>query len=172
MSLSKFIDKDKGWAALFARALLIKKGKVKVGVLADDKKGGLHKTDPVTGKASPLTVAEIAAVLEFGTRDGRIPPRPVLTAAFEKHRAEMLLMSQAMITAVLLGKMTKKRALGLLGEFLKSKAQAMIAAGVKPDNAPSTIRRKTRTGKGDASKVKPWIDTGQLYRSFAWLIED
>jgi hypothetical protein len=155
---SELIVKDKGFAALFKRAQEIKKSYVRVGVLADSDKGGLH----VLG--GDLTAAEIAAVLEFGTEDGSIPARPVVRSTFDEKRNELIEMGKKLMTAVIDGKMSIKAALDILGLSLVTAMKLKITSGpgVPPPNAQSTIRAK--------GSSRPWVDTGRLLNSFTWSV--
>ena len=144
---------------MFDRAAEIKEAKVKVGVLSDDNKGGMHHP------GSSLTVAEIAAILNWGTEDGRIPPRPVLEPAFDKHLEELSRMGREMMEKVLLGEMALDRALNIMGAFLTNACKRLITdgEGVPPPNAPSTIRQK--------GSERTWVDTGRVLNAFTWSIE-
>ncbi len=149
-SKSKVVVKDHGFNALMKKAkeiAAIGGGVVKVGVLADDKKGGLHEVGP-DGKSSRLTIAEIFAVLNFGTKDGRIPPRPVLQTTFDAKRDELKELGARLIGDVVFGHLTLEHALGIMGAQLAADVKAAIVAGFPPPNAPSTARAKAMKGKG------------------------
>lgn len=159
----RVVDKDKGWLAMLERAAEIKDARVKVGVLADDKQGGLHEVG-ADGKASELTVAEVAAVLHFGTLDGRIPPRPFLTSTFEEQREELTELGKKLIEGILKGKMDVDRALNIMGAKLAAEVKKKITAGagMPPPNAPSTIERK--------GSERPLVDTGRLLGAITWAV--
>lgn len=145
---SHVVDRDRGWNALAARAkelAVAKSAVVKVGVLSSDAKG--------QEKHGALTLAELAAVLHFGTRNGRIPPRPFLTMAFDAKRGELKEMGAELLAAVLFGRISLDKALDLMGATLASAARATIVAGVAPPNAPSTIRRKALKAAGVRSAL-------------------
>lgn len=165
MARSELKVKDHGLDAMFKRAADIARlrgAKVKVGVLADSSRGGLHKTDKKTGKASPLTVAEIFAVLHYGTQDGHIPPRPVLTDTLDAKRGELKALGGKLMAAVIFGQMDLDRALNLMGAFMAAEVKKAITAGVLPPNSPETIRRK--------GSSKPLIDTGRTMNSITWAL--
>lgn len=193
---SKLVVKDHGFAALMKRAkdiASIKGAGVKVGVLADDSKGGLHQKG-ADGKAAKLTVAEIFAVLNFGTRDGKIPPRPVMTTVFDAKRDELKAMGARLIADVIVGNMDLDTALNMLGARLAADVKAAIVAGFPPPNAPSTALAKAKRGRtkalfresgargarglgralaqvGAIAAVKTFIDTGRLLGAITWKIE-
>lgn len=144
MAKSHLVDKDLGWREMFRRVEEIKDAGVKVGVLADSELGGMH----VPG--GKLTVAEIAAVHEFGTRDKRIPARPFLRPTFDTQRERLIEMSKQLITKVLSGKMDVEQALNMLGASFASDVKKAIASNIPPPNKESTLLRKAMKGKGVA----------------------
>lgn len=185
--MNKVVDKDRGWAEMLRRAEAIRgRSYVRVGVLSDSKKGGLH----VPG--AKLTVAEIAAVHEFGTTDGKIPARSFIRSTFDEQRPALQALAAQLVTKLLFDPaMTAERALGLLGLALASKIRAKIVdgAGVPPPNAPRTALAKARKGKtgrffkrdpkdlggalaqaGALAAVRPLVDTGRLANSISWSV--
>lgn len=150
----------------------------KVGVLADSERGGLHQQGP-DGRSAKLTVAEIAAIAEFGTEDGTQPPRSFVRSTFDEMREELVQDSRRLIVAVVLdGTMTATQALGILGLKLATGIRAKITQGpgVPPPNAPSTLRRKLAKGlwnrKGKAASLGPrtLVDTGRLVGAISWAV--
>ena len=178
---NQVVDRDRGFRSLIARARILAGGAyAKVGVLADSSRGGLHVVGP-DGKAAPLTVAEIAAVQEFGTVDGRIPSRSFVRSTFDEQRAALEASSRRLIVAVVLdGTMGVEQALGILGLQLASKIREKITdgAGVPPPNAPSTLRRKLAKGawnrNGQAQQngqgPRPLVDTARMLGAIAWAV--
>lgn len=149
MAKSRLVVKDHGFDALMHRAKEIASlggAAVKVGVLADSEKGGLHEKGP-DGKASPLTVAEIFAILNYGTRDGRIPPRPVLEKTFEKRRSALKDLGAKLIGGVVFGTIAVDQALNIMGAQFAADVKAAIVAGFPPPNAASTARAKAKKGR-------------------------
>lgn len=97
---------------------------------------------PEDGPGGP-EVAEIAAILMLGTRDGRIPPRPVLDRVLVARRADVLAAGRQIGALRLRGDSEgARRVLEALAKSLEEDVRARMAAGVKPDNAPSTVARK------------------------------
>lgn len=136
LAKSGVIVKDYGFRALFKRVDEIKNSYVKVGVLGDDAKGGMH----VPG--SDLTVAEIAVVNEFGTED--IPERSFVRSTFDEKREELTRLGGKLMGSVIDGRMATKKALDIMGSTLATamKLKITTGAGVPPPNAPSTIEKK------------------------------
>lgn len=178
---NQVVDRDRGWRDLLGRVQALTGGAyAKVGILADSERGGLHQQGP-DGKAAPLTVAEIAAVHEFGTVDGRIPSRSFVRSTFDEQREALAADARKLVIAVVLdGRMTADRALNILGLKLASMIRAKITmgAGVPPPNAPSTRRRKLAKGgwnrKGKAQTrgqgPRPLVDTGRMLGAIAWAV--
>lgn len=152
--------KDLGWIEWFKRAREIRDRRVRVGVLADTEKGGMHE------EGGELTLAEIAGVLEFGTEDGRIPERSVVRSTFDEKREELAKLGEQLMGAVLDGKLDTAKALGLLGAKTAAEMKNKITegSGVPPPNAPSTIEAK--------GSDRPWVDTSRLLNAFTWVVEE
>ncbi len=117
----------------------------------------------VTGSAGSELVV-IAASNEFGTADGHIPERSFLRSTVDDHENEILDDLQAATEAVLDGRSTTDREFGRVGEKWVGVVKERIAAGIEPENAPSTARAK---GGPDATPddVTPLIDQGRLRNS-------
>jgi hypothetical protein len=177
MVRAKVVDRDLGWRAMLKAVDSLAGGSyAKVGVLADDSKGGAE-TD------GGLTVAELATVLEFGTDDGRIPSRPFLRDTFDEKRDELKQNASALLFKILDGKQSVGGALNILGMKLASETKKTITTGegVPPPNAPSTIERKsvekTRILKSGWKKStltlnsRPLVDTGRLLNAITWSVE-
>lgn len=111
-----------------------------------------------TESASPsFTLPEIAAVQEYGTRDGRVPERSFMRTTFDKFRN---VYTQAFIDGgydVLLGKLSPITALKRVGEDYKSDLVNKITGIRSPKNAPSTIAKK--------GFDNPLIETGLMRSS-------
>lgn len=158
---AKVVDRDLGWRELFKRVNEIKHSHVKVGILADDEKGGLH----VPG--ADLTVAEIAVVNEFGTEDKRIPERSFVRSTFDDKREELVALGAKLIGGVLDGKLGTLKALNVMGSTLATAMKRKITdgEGIPPPNAPSVLERKQSKGKG---LVRTLVDTGRLLGAITW----
>lgn len=155
---SSVTDRDLGWGRFFSAVNDLDDLHAKVGVLADTAQGGLH----VPG--GQLTVAEIAAVNEFGTSDGRIPERSFIRSTFDKMREELERDAGKLVALVLDGAMTAQGALGVLGAKLAAemKKTVTVGEGVAPANAPSTVRRK--------GSARTLVDTGRMVGAITWVI--
>lgn len=153
---TELVVKDRGLLDLLKRAKEIRDSYVKVGVLAGDEKG--DERPP----GSPLTVAEIAVVNEYGTEDGHIPARPFVRSTFDAKHDEMAELGKKLIESVLDGKVTTKKALDIMGLKLATEVKKTITegAGVPPPNAPATIRAK--------GSDRPLVDEGRLLNAITY----
>ena len=177
MSESRVVDTDKGWRALFD-AVKTMRGEqyVKVGVLGDSSLGGMHKTEP-DGKASPLTTAEIAAVNEYGTKDGRIPARPAFRGTFDRLREPLLGDFAKLLVEALRGELSTEAIFDVLGMKLAAEIRKTITTGtgVPPPNAPSTLREKlahgtTKSAKALGATARTLVDTGAEIAAISWAL--
>jgi len=175
---SKVVDKDRGFKATMAAARQLAEGAyAKVGILGNDSRGGLHHTDPDTGLASPLTIAETAVVNEFGTDDGFIPARPAHRSTFDNMRPELERAAAKLLDVVVhQHRMTVEAALNILGAKLATGIRNTITQGpgVPPPNAPYTAQRKAR-GKGAKrakaiAQARPLVDTGATVNAITWAV--
>jgi hypothetical protein len=111
-----------------------------------------------------LTIATIAAVNNFGSADGKIPPRPFLAPAIEKGAPVYQRLAEVMIPKVLAGEMDMTMLLEQMGQLAEGHVKQEITDLDTPPNAQSTIDRK-----GSSS---PLIDTGALRQSIRYVIDD
>lgn len=142
-------ERDMGWRRIQREMRAAERESVKVGVLGDagtDEEG----TDLIL----------IAAANEFGTSDGRIPPRPFVRGAFDARQQELAQMQERLWSLVLRGRITVVRALALMGEEHQGQIQEYMTALDTPPNAPRTIAEK--------GSSNPLIDEGTLRRAIRW----
>lgn len=141
------------WDALRERLAAAQGKSVRVGIVgaaANQSHGDSEHTN-----------AEIGLFHEFGTRT--IPERSFLRSTLrDPTRIEEFKALQArLLGAVLDGKMTADRALGLLGAWAAGAIQATITqSDIPPPLKPETVARK--------GSNKPLVDSGQLVRSISW----
>jgi hypothetical protein len=169
-------DIDRGWKGILQAAReLGADSSVRVGILGDNERGGLH----VPG--AKLTVAEIALVNEYGTADGRIPSRPAHRMAFDSAQDKIQKLAfQSLVRIVLDRKMTVEQGLGLLGLTLATEIKKTIVdgSGVPPPNAPSVQAAKegkgawNKKGKAQAAGmgVRTLVDTGRTINAISWAV--
>ena len=109
-----------------------------------------------------LTLATVAKINEYGTEDGKIPPRPFIRQTLRKHnnfKAELKNVLQETLTlSKTFDSLFKK-----LGVKAMQEIQKEFTAGEFKQNAECTIKKKKSS--------KPLIDKGQLRRSVSWRVE-
>jgi hypothetical protein len=114
---------------------------------------------PGNDKSELADIADIASINNFGTKDGKIPPRPFMDRAFDDNlrKIESRVLKEYM--EVITGNQTVKTALARIGEFHVGQIKLKITNGSWESNAPSTIAAK------GPKKNKPLIDTGEMRAS-------
>jgi hypothetical protein len=142
-------DIDYGWKRLKRDFKLLNNSYTKVGVSSNKMR--------TTEKGEPITMVQVAAINEFGTKDGRIPPRPFLRNAFDKNVKNINTFKKKLVTKLINRETSPKKALALLGEFITNKVKTEIRNLKYPPNALSTILKK--------GSDNPLIDEGQLIQS-------
>lgn len=154
----KVIDRDRGWRAMIKAVDALAGGNsyAKVGVLADDSKGGAHVDD-----TEELTEAELAGILEFGTSDGRIPERSFVRSTFDEQREVLTDMGAKLLFQIIEGKISLGNALNAMGAKLAAEIKKKVTVeGVPPPNAESTIEAK--------GSDRPLVDTGRMINAVTW----
>ena len=146
-------DVDRGYKDLVARVFSAAKRKpvIEVGVLDGERP---HGDDAVS-------ILEVAVFNEFGT--ATIPERSFIRAWFDENEAGLRQDLVKLMQSVVRGQRTPDQILELLGQRCVGQIQARIAAGIAPDNAPSTVARK--------GSSTPLIDTGALRSSISYRVE-
>lgn len=111
-----------------------------------------------------LTLATVAAVNNFGSADGLIPPRPVLQPAVEKGAPQYQRLAEVMIPKVLSGQMEMRMLLEQMGTLAEGHVKQEITDLRIPPNAASTIASK--------GSDNPLIDTGAFRQSIRYVVDD
>lgn len=114
-----------------------------------------------------MPITQVAAINEFGTADGRVPPRPFLRTTLDERRGEIgALVERTMerLTNRKLGKpgAAAAKAAEIIGVFVQAAVQKKIVDLREPPNAPSTIAKK--------GSSNPLIDTGQLRQAITYTV--
>lgn len=139
---------DRGWGKFLKDLNTLDNSATKVG---------LPEEGNPAGPDSMSEEIKIGIYNEFGTEiDGvkRIPERPFISGAFDKHKEELKQMIDGEYVAVVHGQRNPREALGRVGAWLASKTQVFMDDMKDPSNAQSTIDKK-----GDDN---PLVDTGNL----------
>lgn len=157
-------DTDKGWKKLLAIARA-PAPVVAIGIQGED-------AGKVADENGEITMVVLGGVHEFGREDGTIPSRSYIRSTVDNRKVEYAQLQKRLAGLVISGKLDVKRALGLLGEKVKSDIQGAMERGLEPPLAPSTIKGRIQ-GKADAKGrrvFKPLIDTGQLKNSITYQV--
>ena len=154
-----FYDRDLGYGKMMTEFKAAKgESAVFVGFL---RSSGTHKAKD---KGKPITMAQLGAVHEFGSSDGKIPERSFMRSAVDANHGKLESLIAKLSGQVMDGLMAKKKALGILGETVKQLMKNKIVGGLQPPLKPATIQAK--------GSSKPLIDTGQLVNSLEWEVRE
>ncbi len=110
---------------------------------------------------SPLTVASIGYINEYGTDDGRIPERPFFRSTLKEEKSNVIKLQKKQLGLIMIGRTTTENALAVIGTFMRDKIAEKIVSLKSPANAPGTLAAK-------APRTNPLIDTGQLHTSITY----
>ena len=148
--------RDTGYGALLKR-LGLSEPKTDVTIGVHEAEGSENDDE------SELTVAEIAAINEFGGPDNNPPERSWLRAWADETEAENRKRLIKLMQAVTTGKIvSKEQALEQFGTLAVAEIQKRIRGGIAPEQADSTAARK-----GSAT---PLIDSGQFWGSITYKV--
>lgn len=157
-----FTDTDLGADALQRMLRGVGRASVRVGILSDSP----HQERE--GASGALSVAEIAAVHEFGAPAvhefgapaAGIPQRSFVRATVDAEAAEIQRLQETLFAQVIDGQTTEAQALELVGAKVAAMMQARITSNIQPPLKPETVERK-----GSSVAL---VDTGQLKSSIVW----
>lgn len=140
---------------------------VKIGVIEGAKD---HESKNEEGETEGLlSMASLASFHEFGTET--IPERSFIRSTIDEIRPELKELSKKLQAQILVGKLTSKQGLALLGEKVKSAIINKLNSGIDPDLEFSTILARMRRSGGKYSD-NPLVDTGQLKQSITYKVEE
>lgn len=154
---------DKGWKkALDDLKEFFDENEIVVGVVDGQEK---HNA------GDDFTMAQLAAVHEFGSRNGRIPQRSFIRSTFDESQAKIIAAVLKAAKLVSLGSISDdsaKKQLGLLGEKL---IKQKIRSNIPPKLSPETIaRKKAKPSNSKFGGTIALIDTGRLINSIRYKI--
>ncbi len=138
----KVREVDRGLRKLFADVQQAKDGlHVKIGLLDSGKGAAPHGS---------LTTAELGAVHEFGTKDGRIPARSFIRSTFTAKRADYAAMLRAGLLAFTQGKVKLPAVFNAIGMRGAADMKLRVTAGASlpPKLADSTVAMRAMRDKG------------------------
>lgn len=133
-----------------------KKARITIGIHASEG-DGIHddatfEADGALTPGAALTVAEVGAFHEFGTRN--IPQRSFIRAWFDGAIQENKALVQSQLALVVAGRLPLEQALERVALKCEADVKRRMRNRIPPPLKPETIKRK-------GSSV-PLIDTGQL----------
>lgn len=155
--MGNFTDKDMGWERLMARLHTNEKEvEAFVGFL---RSSGTHK--PKEGShATPITVAAVARIQEYGSPSRGIPERSYFRSTMAEKERALIQLKKKEVKKWIEGKQTQKQALGVVAQKLVDWVKSKIDSNIPPPNAPSTQAQK--------GSDQTLIDQGQLRNSVDW----
>lgn len=153
MTTGKVIDQDLGWNKLRGELRRSREHRVVSVGIQGEEAGEDHEG---------LTNVELAAIHEWGTRDGHVPERSFIRSTIDENSAKYHDLAKRLLSMVIDGKKTTFEALSLLGLRVVADIRRTIQRGIPPPNAESTIRQKHSS--------KPLIDKGQLINSITYKV--
>lgn len=145
--MSTVTDKDKGYAALFARLGAAKRAFVTVGVHGPE--------GSETHQGTELTVVDVATIHEYGL--GNCPARSFIRAYADESKAANEKRLAVVARNHISGTIPIDQGLDRLGLKMVAEIQNRIVAHIAPPLKPETIDRK--------GSSTPLVDTGQLKSS-------
>lgn len=166
-------DRDLGLKKILKDiSVMAKKPRVAVGIRGAS---GLAKKKGPDGKDSiAFTLVDVATVQEFGSESRNIPARAPIRNAVEKNKEKYFEQKKKIWDAVVLGGTTENsiaRALGILGESVRSDIRAGIRANLPPPLAVATIERRRHRAIAPTNSTTALQDTGQLVQGMTYKVE-
>lgn len=128
----KLEDRDLGYTEFFASIARRGVG-LRVGVLGDD----------ADKDHDGITLGDLAAVHEFGTRDKRVPQRSYLRSTFDENRKKYERLMDKAIVKLLRGK-SVEREFEKLGQTMLDDIDKKVASNIPPPLTERYARRKER----------------------------
>lgn len=104
---------------------------------------GVHASEgdkPKEGDEDGITVAEVAAIHEFGLGD--VPERSWLRKFVDENEGQLRKMLSASVRMAATGKMTHEQAMNRFGLAVVGMVKKRIVAGIEPELQPETKKRK------------------------------
>lgn len=147
------VVKVDAWKRILRDVKGLDKFSAHVGILAS--KGGAE----VEGE---LSLLQIAAIHEFGSRRAGVPERSFIRRTFNTKRDELVKMCTRLCREVITRGMNVEKAYALLGQWGAAEVKKTITEGegVPPPNAPRTVLAK--------GSSRPLVDTGRLVGAISY----
>lgn len=130
MLTGKYTFKDKGIRDVLSGVSRLTSARIRVGVVGP----GANTKHPTSG----LSVWEIGALQEFGSKDGHIPPRSFIRSTLADTGWVKQIVSQAARQVVMQGK-SANAAMNWAGGVIANQIRKTVLSDVGPANAQKTI---------------------------------
>jgi hypothetical protein len=154
-------DIDRGYRALMGTVRGFRTAAIAVGILEKD---GEAPKDGVDELGEVLTLLQVAIWNEFGTEDGHVPARSFIRAWFDGAEPQIREKLREQLRLVVARHQRREVAFERVGLWCVGQIQARIAAGIEPENRPSTVAQK--------GSDKPLINRGQLRSAIAYALRE
>jgi hypothetical protein len=150
------------------RELTAKIGKAKNAFV---KVGVLQAQGSTAANDGEITLAELAAIHEFGAPRANIPARSFLRATLTQDpgREGVVKMVTGLAKGIIAEKLEVKEALDRLGAWAAAQVKKRIKAHIPPPLKPETIKRKL--SKHGAGGSTPLVATSQLINAIMWEVK-
>lgn len=150
---------DKLWQDLLKKVRGVGDSHVKVGVL------GAKGEARAQGSDEGLTVAQLAAIHEYGAPSRNIPQRSFIRRPFEENPGDLAAMTAKVARQFMRGEMSLVKALNVLGLWGSQQIKNRVLQQViPPPNRPSTVKAK--------GSSRPLVDTGQMINAVTWEVKE
>ena len=151
-----FEYRDEGLGKLTRDLAQLKKLKLRVGYQGESAKA--------THPGSEITVAKMAAIMEFGSPGAGIPERSFMRSVIDAKQAEIAGELERQISKLVLGKASPVEALSHVGRLTtKLIRDKLLSAG----SWAESLDASTAAEKGHG---RPLFDTGTLARALTWRV--
>jgi hypothetical protein len=142
------VGSDAVWRKLREKLAGLPHREVRIGVLTSEDAG------------PGLSLAELAAIHEFGAPSANIPERSFIRSTLRDERDKIEALCLRLARGIIADRLDLDAALGLLGTWAVAAIQAKIRSNIPPELAQATVDRKHST--------LALVDTGQLINSITY----
>lgn len=155
---SKLKIDDRVWRKLQRKLQRARRVGVNVGMIAS--KGGNQRTE------SGITLAELAAIHEFGSPSANIPERSFIRRTFDEGKKEFEEISAKVAKGIILDRFSVEKGMEILGAWGANAVKKRVTSG---EHIPPPLKAATIAAKGSD---RPLVDTGVMINAISWEIVD
>jgi len=118
-------------------------------------------------------VANVAAIQEYGTVAGNIPPRPFMRPTIDQQKEAWSELFKKGAKLIFKGRLTTVQVLNGLGMVASGNCRETIASITEPELSDRTIEaRRAKMTRGGTLSVKPLVDTRVMITHLTYTIDD